>query len=202
MWGGSGGYPDSDRIERFSARSTQAIGFTGAVGYRAPLFDQRAGHSNTCATTALQFDIARVMIPPYTEQKHRGPIRLERSAAKPDSGVSHASQSIPGCVKASGRVDQEDCNGSMAARIFRNRTGALCVVPDRSVAGFRPETYYVWIETPRGHWELLTQTLIVKGVAIEGDLPEAARFGAWLEQTDSIAEANGTGLWSACAGQL
>jgi hypothetical protein len=65
-----------------------------------------------------------------------------------------------------------------------------------------PETYYVWIENPLGHWELLNQTLIVKGVAIEGDVPEAARFGAWLEQTDSVAEANGVGLWSACAGQL
>jgi hypothetical protein len=65
-----------------------------------------------------------------------------------------------------------------------------------------PETYYVWIENPRGYWELLNQTLIVKGVAIEGDLPESARFGAWLEQTDSVAEADGAGLWSTCAGQL
>jgi hypothetical protein len=77
---------------------------------------------------------------------------------------------------------------------------AVRLETDPSVS--EPNTYYVWIENPRGHWELLNQTLIAKGVAIEGDLPEAARFGAWLEQTDSVAEANGTGLWSACAGQL
>ena len=72
---------------------------------------------------------------------------------------------------------------------------------ERDPAVTEANAYYVWIENPLGHWELLNQTLIVKGVGIEGDLPEAARFGAWLEQTDALARAQGSGLWAACAGR-
>ena len=42
---------------------------------------------------------------------------------------------------------------------------------------------------------LLNQLLIANGLVLEGDLPEAARFGAWLEQTEEIARSNGSGIW-------
>jgi hypothetical protein len=65
-----------------------------------------------------------------------------------------------------------------------------------------PDTYYVWIVDEQGNRALLNQTLVANGLVIEGDLPEAARFGAWIEQTESLAQADGIGLWSTCAGQL
>jgi hypothetical protein len=65
-----------------------------------------------------------------------------------------------------------------------------------------PDTYYVWYEDAQGNRVLLNQQVIAEGVALEGDLPEAARFGAWLEQTEAVAEANGVGQWSTCAGQI
>lgn len=65
-----------------------------------------------------------------------------------------------------------------------------------------PDTYYVWYEDDQGNRVLLNQTLIAEGLAIEGDLPDAARFGAWIERTEEVARANGTGLWATCTGQL
>ncbi|HET9660001.1 MAG TPA: hypothetical protein VFP05_06690 [Thermomicrobiales bacterium] len=61
-----------------------------------------------------------------------------------------------------------------------------------------PDTYYVWLEDDQG-WSLLNERLIANGLAFEGDLPEAARFGAWLEQAESIARSSKTGIWQLCA---
>ncbi len=65
-----------------------------------------------------------------------------------------------------------------------------------------PDTYYVWYMDDQGNWVMLNQQLIAEGMAIEGDLPNAARFGAWIEQTEKVARSEGVGLWSTCAGQL
>jgi hypothetical protein len=59
-------------------------------------------------------------------------------------------------------------------------------------------TYYVWYEDEQGNRVLLNQTLIAEGLAVEGDLPESARFGAWLERTEAIAQATATGIWGTC----
>lgn len=71
---------------------------------------------------------------------------------------------------------------------------------DPAVTG--PDTYYVWIEDEQGNRALLNQSLVANGLVVEGDLPEAARFGAWIEQTESLVQADGVGIWSTCAGQL
>ena len=64
------------------------------------------------------------------------------------------------------------------------------------------DAYYVWYEDAQGNRVLLNQTLVADGLAVEGDLPDAARFSAWIEQTEEVARAEGVGLWATCSGQL
>ena len=59
------------------------------------------------------------------------------------------------------------------------------------------DTYYVWLDGGAEGRVLLNQFLIASGLALEGDLPEAARFGAWLEQTEEVARSSG--IWETCA---
>lgn len=73
---------------------------------------------------------------------------------------------------------------------------------ERDPAVTDADTYYVWYVDDQGNRVMLDQTLVANGRAVEGDLPEAARFGAWIEQTEEIARAEGAGLWTICAGQL
>lgn len=59
--------------------------------------------------------------------------------------------------------------------------------------------YYVWLDDGAGSRTLLNQSLIASGMALEGDLPDAARFGAWLEQSEELARSNSVGIWQLCA---
>jgi hypothetical protein len=61
------------------------------------------------------------------------------------------------------------------------------------------DAYYVWIEDEDGTRVLLNERIIAGGMAFEGNLPEAARFGAWLEQSEEIARFNKQGFWEFCA---
>jgi hypothetical protein len=61
-----------------------------------------------------------------------------------------------------------------------------------------PDTYYVWLDGEAEGRVLLNQFLIASGFVQEGDLPEASRFGAWLEQTEGVARSTGTGIWGSC----
>lgn len=61
------------------------------------------------------------------------------------------------------------------------------------------DTYYIWIEDESGNRMLINQFLIANGLGFEGDVPEAARFGAWLEQTEEIARSNKQGIWVLCS---
>lgn len=65
-----------------------------------------------------------------------------------------------------------------------------------------PNAFYVWYADAQGNRVMLNQTLIASGQAIGKELPADARFGAWLAQTGAVAQADGTGLWTVCAGQL
>ncbi len=62
-----------------------------------------------------------------------------------------------------------------------------------------PDTYYVWMDAGEGTRMLLNEQIIAHGMAFEGGLPEAARFGAWLEQSEEIARSNKQGFWELCA---
>lgn len=98
--------------------------------------------------------------------------------------------------------DNATCYDSTEAMmtILRLQDTALWLETDPAVTD--PDTYYVWYMDDQGNWVMLNQELIAKGEAIEGDLPNAARFGAWIEQTEEVARTQGVGLWSTCAGQL
>ncbi len=61
------------------------------------------------------------------------------------------------------------------------------------------DTYYVWLDDGAGGRVLLNVSLIANGLAFEGDLPEAARFGAWLEHAEQIARSNSEGIWQFCS---
>lgn len=99
--------------------------------------------------------------------------------------------------------DGADCYDGFAGLLLRLDALAgehVWLEADPEATG--PDSYYVWTEDPQGNRLLLNQVLTADGLVVEGDLPEAARFGAWIEQTEANAQASGDGLWSDCAGQL
>ena len=57
---------------------------------------------------------------------------------------------------------------------------------------------YVWIVNPDGTKSLLNQLLLESGAARYSSTPNAARFAAWLQGTESSAQEAGAGLWTTC----
>jgi hypothetical protein len=57
---------------------------------------------------------------------------------------------------------------------------------------------YVWIVNPDGTKSLLNQLLLESGTARYTSTPNAARFAAWLQDTEKAAQDLGAGLWSTC----
>lgn len=59
--------------------------------------------------------------------------------------------------------------------------------------------YYLWLVEPDGSKVLMNDLLLEQGSATLEPLPEAARFGTWLADTERTARESGAGLWSTCA---
>jgi hypothetical protein len=72
----------------------------------------------------------------------------------------------------------------------------VLVETDPAVA--QPTSVYLWLVAPDGSRTLLNQDLLASGAARLSTLPNAARFASWLQSTEEIAQAAGTGLWAAC----
>ena len=56
----------------------------------------------------------------------------------------------------------------------------------------------VWVTNEAGQPVLVSQQLIAQGAAEVKVSDPNTRFAGWLEQTEAGAQADGTGLWSAC----
>ncbi|MEZ4507525.1 MAG: hypothetical protein R2848_17145 [Thermomicrobiales bacterium] len=61
------------------------------------------------------------------------------------------------------------------------------------------DTYDIWIEDDNGNRISINQQMIVNGMAFEGDLPDSARFAAWLEQSEELARSTSVGIWELCS---
>lgn len=118
----------------------------------------------------------------------------------PTFTVTTASGAIPVRLAGVEFPVEDSCimiGGEAATFSLDGISGPVWLETDPAVTD--PDTYYVWLDDGAEGRILLNHFLIALGFAQEGDLPEAARFGAWLQQTEAIARSTGAGIWGSCA---
>jgi hypothetical protein len=74
----------------------------------------------------------------------------------------------------------------------------VLVEEDGAITGGSGQIRYVWLVNDDGTRTSINQRLIAEGFATTGSLPADARFGAWLLESQSLAEDAEIGLWGGC----
>ncbi len=137
-------------------------------------------------------DLSTIATPPGVQEGTVGTIPLDGAVQffVDDTLVKLAGVELPS------DTDCTDASGELLLALGGLYGKTVWLEADPTVT--EADTYYVWYEDDQGNRVLLNQTLLADGLAIEGDLPEDARFGAWLEQTEDVARSTGSGMWEPC----
>jgi hypothetical protein len=137
-------------------------------------------------------DLSTIATPPGVQEGTVGTIPLDGAVQffVDDTLVKVAGIELPS------DTDCTDASGELLLALGGLYGKTVWLEADPAVT--EADTYYVWYEDDQGNRVLLNQTLLADGLAIEGDLPEDARFGAWLEQTENVAQSAGIGMWEPC----
>jgi endonuclease YncB( thermonuclease family) len=96
--------------------------------------------------------------------------------------------------------DTGDCYAADAKDYLAGLEGkSVLLEKDSAVTGGSGAVRYVWLVNRDGTRTLLNQQAIAQGYAVAGDIPEDARFAAWLGANSLAAKASGVGVWTECA---
>jgi plastocyanin/endonuclease YncB( thermonuclease family) len=92
------------------------------------------------------------------------------------------------------------CYDKEAKNALNNLVGQPVIVEqDAEVTDGSTPSRYIWLVNADGTRTLLNDQLISTGLATVDKIPSKARFGAWLRESERVAEAQPVGLWLDCA---
>lgn len=94
-----------------------------------------------------------------------------------------------------------ECFDKEAEKVLDDLAGTQVLVEaDSALVDGETPARYVWLINADGTRTLVNELLVSDGRAAAERLPVDARFGAWIRESERVAEQDGAGLWGGCDG--
>lgn len=99
--------------------------------------------------------------------------------------------------------EEGECYDTEAEKVLDDLANKQVLVEtDGALDDGETPSRYIWLINADGTRTLVNEMLVSDGLAAADRLPFDARFGAWIGESERMAQAAGTGLWGGCEEEL